>query len=130
MFNDQKTGLKVTLVRTAGGASSSTTAVTGANYRHLCFLIQCNFASTGKSCVVQVEHSDDGVSYSNFGDAITFSGDVALTSGSVIVDHSAVKLYVRALITPSSSAQTSCVAIQFNEELTPDALANVNLSVL
>jgi len=37
---------------------------------------------------------------------------------------------VRALITPSSSAQTSCVAIQFNEELTPDALANVNLSVL
>jgi hypothetical protein len=130
MFNDQKTGLKVTLVRTASGSSASTTAVTGANYRHLCFLIQCNFASVGKSCVVQVEHSDDNVTYSNFGDSITFSGDIALTSGSIIVDTAQTKAYVRALVTPSSSAQTTCVAIQFNEELTPDSLSNVTLSVL
>jgi predicted RNA-binding protein with TRAM domain len=130
MRNDQLTGMRTTVVRIAGGGTGASTAIDGANYRFAVFHVMINAASVGKSVTVQIEHSDDNVSFSNIGSVATISGDVALTSGMVLVNHQTAKRYVRAYITPSSSAQTSCLAVQFNEIVTPDATSNVTYAVL
>lgn len=130
MRNDQRTGLKTTVVRAAGGTAGSSLSVDGSNYRYAVFHVMINAASVGKSVTVQIEDSDDDSSFASVGSLATISGDIALTSGMVLVSHQKTRRYVRALITPSSSAQTSCVVWQFNEIVTPDSTSNVNLAVL
>jgi len=130
MQNDQKTGLKVTVVRAASGVGTASSSIAADNYRHALFFVQSDFSGGGKSVTVQIEHSDDNTTFEPFGTLETFTGASSTAQGSIIVDHSAAKRYVRATITPASSALTNCVVVQFNEQLTPDSTANVSLSVL
>lgn len=130
MRNDQKTGLKNTCIRTTQATTADTAALTADNYRFCILHVHINAAGGGKTAVVQVQDSDDGVSYANVGAAVTIAGATAETSGMILIDHQKTRRYVRANVAPGGSAQTSVNAVQFNELVTPDAVANVTNSVL
>lgn len=130
MRNDQRTGIKTTVVRLTGGSPATTFSIDGANYRYAIFHVMLNGSGTGKSVTVQIEDSDDDSNFASVGSLATIAGDIALTSGMLLVSHQTTRRYVRATITPSSLAQTSCVVWQYNELVTPDSASNVTLAVL
>jgi len=130
MRNDQRTGMKVTMVRAVVGSTAASLSVDGANYRFAVFHVMFNASGAGKTVSVQIQDSDDNVNFTNFGSAFTLAGATADASGMVLVGHQAVRRYVRAFITPASSSQTACVVWQYNELVTPDSASNVTLAVL
>jgi hypothetical protein len=130
MRNDQRTGLKNTCIRTTLATTADTAALTADNYRFCILQVHINASGGGKTAVVQVQDSDDGVSYQNVGSAVTIAGATAETSGTILIDHQKTRRYVRANVAPGGSAQTSVNAVQFNEIVTPDAVSNVSLAVL
>jgi len=130
MRNDQRTGLKNICIRTTLATTADTSAFTSDNYRFCILHVHLNASGGGKSAVVQVQDSDDGVSYANIGSAVTIAGATAETSGMILIDHQKARRYIRANVAPSGSAQTSVNVVQFNEIVTPDSLSNVNNAVL
>lgn len=130
MRNDQKTGLKVACIRATSGATSNTTVFSADNYRFAILHVLLNASGAGKSVTVQMQDSADNVSFDNVGSSVVISGGSAEAIGSILIDHQKTRRYLRASVTPSGSANTSINVIQFNELVTPDAVANVSNSVL
>lgn len=130
MRNDQRTGLKVACIRATSGATSNTTVFAADNYRFSVLHVLLNASGAGKSVTVQMQDSADNVSFDNVGSSVVISGGTAESLGSILIDHQKTRRYVRASVTPSGSANTSINLVQFNELVTPDAVANVTNSVL
>jgi hypothetical protein len=90
-----------------------------------------DFSVAGKSMTLEVQDSEDNTNFTSTGNSFNFTGDQALTACSVLVDPVKYRRYVRVSVTAYvSTVAPSCVAILFNKNMAPDALANVDSAVL
>jgi len=135
MRNDYQNEMLIVGIRRNSVTTSTPFAMTGVqtiSYRHLVFQMQSDFSVAGKSFVVDVQDSQDNSNWANSGFSTTFSGSEQLTSCTVLVDCNKHREYVRLNVSSISggSITVSCVAVLFNELITPDANANVSTFVL
>jgi len=135
MRNDYQNEMRIVGIRRNSVTTSTPFAMTGVqtiSYRHLVFQMQSDFSVAGKSFVVDVQDSQDNSNWANSGFSTTFSGSEQLTSCTVLVDCNKHREYVRLNVSSISggSITVSCVAVLFNELITPDANANVSTFVL
>jgi hypothetical protein len=135
MRNDYKSELRTVGLRRNGvtivAAPTTFTGVDTQGYRSCLFICHVDFSVAGKSMTLQVQDSDDNSNWNLTGPSYTFTGSEALTACSALVDAAKYRRYVRLSVTAYvDSVAPSCVAVLFNENITPDALANVDSAVL
>jgi len=135
MNNDFKTEMRVVGIRRNGvtivSAPTHFTSVDTFGYRTCLFICHVDFSVAGKSMTLEVQDSEDNTNFTSTGNSFNFTGDQALTACSVLVDPVKYRRYVRVSVTAYvSTVAPSCVAILFNKNMAPDALANVDSAVL
>ena len=135
MRNDYKSEMRIVGIRrnsvTITAAPTNFTSVDTQGYRSCLSICHVDFSIAGKSMTLEVQDSDDNTTFFPTSASYTFTGDQALTACPALVDASKHRRYVRLTVTAYvPSISPSCVAILFNENITPDALANVDSAVL
>ena len=135
MRNDYKSEMRIVGIRRNGvtivSAPTHFTSVDTVGYRTCLFICHVDFSVAGKSMTLEVQDSDDNSNFTSTGNSFNFSGDQALTACAALVDAAKYRRYVRVSVTAYvSTVAPSCVAILFNKNMAPDALANVDSAVL
>lgn len=135
MRNDYLSEMRIVGIRrnlvSIAAAPTTFNSIDTTGYRNCLFVVHVDYTSGGKSNEFTIEESDDNTSWSSTGVVKNFSGSDELTSISMLCDSSKRKRYLRLSVTAYTGTTTpSCIAVLFNEAITPDALANVDVSVI
>lgn len=135
MRNDYRTEMRVVGIRR--NSVSITAVPTNFNsidcigYRSCLFVVHIDFSGSGKSVEFTVQESDDNSNWASTGYVKSLAGADELTGIGILCDSAARKRYLRLVVTAySATISPSCIAVLFNENITPDAAANVDVAVL
>jgi hypothetical protein len=131
--NDRRTRLKVVAMRrhTTVVPTAYTSNFDGLNYRTALVLINIDLSGGGKSLTWAIEDSDDGTTFNATGLSYSLSGIDALTVGATLLDLTKLRRYVRVALTAvGGTPAPNCVAVLYNEAVTPDSSANVDVAVV
>lgn len=133
MNNDYSTRIKTTALRRHATVvvGNSTASFDAANYRTALIVMNADLSGGGKSFTFSIEESDDNSSWALSGLSATKSGSDALTVVAVLLDATKRKRFMRIKMDAVGGAPTpSVMAVCFNEAVTPDAAANIDVAVV